>query len=103
MQRPCLGTAAVDRDLERLERESAIVDRTDRPADHEPGVQVEYRGEIEPAAFADHELRRVADPALIGGGRRELAVQDVGRDEVLVSSLRKIGPSVHRSKPTSRL
>ncbi len=43
----------------------AIVDSTDGPADHQARVEIEQRRQVELAAAADHELRRVADPALV--------------------------------------
>ena len=57
--------AALQRHLERLDRQVPIIDRADGPADDEPRVQVEDRGQIQLAALADHELGRVADPSLI--------------------------------------
>ena len=65
MQQAGVRTAALQRHLERLDRQVPIVDRADGPADDEPREQIEDRREVELAAAADDELRRVADPALI--------------------------------------
>ena len=55
-------------------RSSALIARcrsltgADRPADDEPRVQIEDRGEVQLAALADHELGGVADPAPVRRG-----------------------------------
>ena len=50
MQQPGLGAAALQRHLERLDRQVPIVDGADGPADDEPREQIEDRREIELAA-----------------------------------------------------
>ena len=61
-----------------------IVHRADGPPDDEPREQIQDRGHIEFAAAPDDELRRVADPALIRRGRRELPIEQIGRDRLVV-------------------
>src|SRR6266849_3522877 len=58
MQQTRIGAPTLQRHLERLDRQVAIIDRADRPPHDEPGEQVEDRREIELAALADDELRR---------------------------------------------
>ena len=65
MQQPGLRAASLDSHLQRLQRQPSIIDGADRPADHEPGIQIENRGQIQLGVVADDELGRVADPALI--------------------------------------
>jgi hypothetical protein len=46
-------------------------------AHHEPREQIEDRREVQLAAFPDHELRRVADPAPIRRVGRELPIEQI--------------------------
>jgi hypothetical protein len=73
VQQPRLRTAALHRHLERLQRQPAIVDGTEGPADDEPREQVHDGGQIELAALADHELRGVAETR---SALRELGAAD---------------------------
>ena len=75
--------------LERLQRQVPIVDRADRPADDEPREQIEDRRQIQLAALADDELGRVADPALIRRVGRELPVEQIRRDRLVVIAHRR--------------
>jgi hypothetical protein len=68
MQQTGLGAASLHGHREGLQREPPVIDRTDRPADDEPRVQVENRGQIQLGVLADPELRGVADPSLIRPG-----------------------------------
>ena len=58
----------------------AIIDRTDRPADQEPRVEVGDRREIELPAAADHKLGRVANPPLVRRVRDEVLHEHIRRD-----------------------
>ena len=66
-----------------------IVHGADGPADDEPREQIEDRREVQLAALADHELRRVADPALIRRRGRELPIQQIGGDRLIVVAHRR--------------
>ncbi len=52
--------------------------------------QIERRRQIELGAIPDHELGRVADPALIGCRRREVPGEDVGRDGILMIAVGRL-------------
>ena len=67
----------------------SIVDRADGPADDEPREQVEDRRQIQLPALANHELRRVADPAPIRRVGRELPVEQIRRDRLIVIAHRR--------------
>ena len=82
MQQAGIGTPPLQCHLERLQREMSIIHGTDGPADDEARIQVENGRQIELAAAADDELRRIADPALIGRLRCESTVEQIGRDRV---------------------
>src|SRR3954451_8946684 len=84
VQQPSLGTPALDRHLERLDREMPVVDRAHGPADDIPRVQIQDRGDEQLRAAADEKLRRVADPALIRPARGELPIQHVAGDRLIV-------------------
>jgi hypothetical protein len=84
MQQPRLGTAPPHGHLERLQRQPPIVDGADGPPGHEPGLEIENHRQIQLGVLADHELGGVAHPALIRCRRREIAVEDIGRDRVVV-------------------
>ena len=60
-----------------LERQMSVIDGAQRPADDETRIQVEDGRQVQLAALADHELRGVADPALVGRFGRELAVEEL--------------------------
>src|SRR5262249_49567516 len=62
-----------------------------RPADDKARVQIQNRREIEFAAGADQELRRVAHPALIRPLGAELPRQHIGGDRLIVLAHRR-GP-----------
>ena len=66
-----------------------VVDRADRPADDEPREQVEDRRQIQLAALADDELGGVADPAPIRRVGRELPVEQIRRDRLVVIAHRR--------------
>ena len=73
-----------------------IIHGADRPADDEPRVQVQDRREIQLVAAADDELRRVADPPLIRRGGRELPIEQIGRDRlVVIAHRRELEPPPH--------
>ena len=78
---------ALQRHLERLDGHLAVVARTDGPPHDEPREQIQDRRQIELAAAADDELRRVADPPLIRRGRREVAIEQIGCDRLIVIAL----------------
>src|SRR3954470_24777672 len=65
MEQPEARCPALQRHLERLDREMAIVDGADGPADDEPGKQVQDHREVRLALLTDAELARVTDPPLI--------------------------------------
>src|SRR5688572_14757352 len=87
MEQPGLGTTSPHRHLEGLQREPAVIDRADRPADDEPRVQIEDHREIPLAVLADRELAGVAEPSLIRRGGREIAVEHVWGDRVVVPAV----------------
>ena len=89
VQQAGVRTAPLHRLVERAQREVAVVDRTERPAHDEPGVEVQDGRQIQLGAAADDELRRVADPALIGPLGRELAVEHIGGDRLIVIAHRR--------------
>src|SRR6266498_1779417 len=62
VQEPGIGTAPLDCHLEGLQRDPSVVHGTDRPAHHEPGVEIQNRGEIQLGPISDHELGRVLEP-----------------------------------------
>ena len=66
-----------------------VIDRTDGPADDEAGEQIEDRRQIQLAALADHELGRVADPAPIRRVGRELPIEQIRRDRLVVIAHRR--------------
>jgi hypothetical protein len=55
----------------------SVVDGADRPADDKSREEIEDRRQIQLAAVADDQLRRVADPPLIRPLGGELAIQDI--------------------------
>src|SRR5262249_1534886 len=59
------------------EGQMAIIHRADRPTDDAAGEQIQDRGQVKCTALADLELRRVTDPALIGGLGRDLPIEEV--------------------------
>src|SRR6266545_5335357 len=71
-----LGTAPLDGHLERGDGEVAVVHRRQRPADDELRIQVEDDSEEE-LAIAGEQLRRVAHPLLVRGGRLEVRFRTV--------------------------
>src|SRR5262245_52071585 len=89
MQEAGLWTAPLQRLLEGAQRQMAIVHSTQGPADDEPRVQIHDGGQIEPSATADHELRGVADPALLRTRGRKLARQDVAGDRLILLTHRR--------------
>ena len=84
VQQPGVRTPTVEDHLERLDREPAIIDRAEGPADDEPRVQIEHRGQIELLAVPDHEFGRVADPPLVRRVRAKLPIEHVGGDGIVV-------------------
>jgi len=64
MQQSVVGTTTLQRRLQRSKGQVPIIDRADCPADDEAREQIEDHRQVELAAAPDHELRRVADPAL---------------------------------------
>ena len=98
MQEPCRGRAALQGHLERLDDEMAIVDGTDGPADQEPRVEIENRREIELPTAADHELGRVADPALVRCGGDEVLREHIRRDRQIVIAHRRAPKTLPRPR-----
>src|SRR6266540_1371526 len=90
VQEPGIGTAPLDCHLEGLQRDPSVVHGTDRPAHHEPGVEIQNRGEIQLGPISDHELGRVADPALIRCRGGEVPGEYIGRDGVLVMAVGRV-------------
>jgi hypothetical protein len=69
---------------ERVECELAVVDSAGGPA-HDPSrKQVEQHGQVQPT-FAGRDVRHVACPCRVGGLRVEVALEQVGRDGMLVA------------------
>src|SRR5215468_1391205 len=73
------GLAAGERHGERVEGELAGDPRTRRPTNDASREEVEDDDEVEPA-LERPEIGDVADPDRVGGRRRELPIEDVGRD-----------------------
>ena len=67
----------------------AVVDGADGPAHDKPRVEIQDGGEIQLAAAADDELCRVADPPLIGRGRLELTIEQIGSHGLVVIAHRR--------------
>jgi hypothetical protein len=84
MQQPDIGTPTRQRPLNSHQRQLPIVARADGPADDEPREQIEDGHKVQFPAVPDHELGRVANPPLIRGLGRELAVEEIGRDRLVV-------------------
>ena len=84
VQQARLRAAPLQRHVERPQREMPVVDGAQRPADDEARVEIQDGREIELGAAGDDELARVADPALIGPLGRELPVEDIGGDRLIV-------------------
>jgi hypothetical protein len=72
-----------------LQREVPVVDRTHGPSHDEPRKQIEDRRQIQLPALADHELGGVADPAPIRRVGRELSVEQIRRDRLIVITHRR--------------
>ena len=89
VQQTAVGTAPLQRHLERLDRQMPVVHRADRPADDEPREQIEDHRQVELAAAADDELGGVADPPLIRRGRLELPVEQIGGHRLVVIAHRR--------------
>ena len=84
MQQPDRRPPALQRHLERLDRQMSVVDRADGPPHDEPREQIEDGGEIELAAAPDDELGRVADPPLIRRRCGKLPIEQIGGDRLVV-------------------
>jgi hypothetical protein len=65
MQQPWISAAPLHGYVEGFQRQMAIVDGGEHPADDKARIQVEDGNQIQLGAPTDHELRRVADPPLI--------------------------------------
>ena len=74
-----LGRPALrERHVERVEDELGAQMRRHRPADDAPAPRVEHDGEVEEAG-PRRDVGDVGDPELVGPGRREVAVDEIGR------------------------
>jgi hypothetical protein len=98
MQQAGVRTATLHRHLEGPDRQVSIIRRAHGPADDKTREQIQNGGQIQLAAAADHELRRVADPALIECRRRKLAVEQIGRDGLIVIAHRRVLESFARPR-----
>src|SRR5215203_6477711 len=78
MQQTGIGTAALDCHVEGSQRQVTIVYRAQCPADDEARVEIEDRREIQLGVAADHELRGIANPALIRPLGGELSIKHIG-------------------------
>lgn len=72
MEQPEPRTPPLARHLKRIDREMAIVDGADGPADDEPGKQIQDHRQVGFPLLADAELARVPDPPLIRTLRRDI-------------------------------
>lgn len=62
------------------------------PAGDLAGVQIEHRGQVQPA-FAGWDVGEVGQPDLVGGLGLEVAAEPVGRDRIAVTAVSGAGPS----------
>ena len=93
VQQPGVGAAALQRHLERLDCQVPIIHRADRPADDEPGEQIQDGREVEFLAAADDQLGGVADPALIRGvGLKPLGREIGGTGLIVIAHRRDLVP-----------
>src|SRR5215207_6748750 len=97
MQQAQLRAAPLQRHVERLQGEMAVIGRTQRPADHEPGEQIENGRQIQLAVLPNHELGGVADPAPIRGRGRKLPIEQIRRDGLAVIAHRGAGEPLPRT------
>ena len=74
------------------------------PADHQARVEIEQRRQGELAAAADHELRRVADPALVRRLGPKVLAEHIRRDRlIVVTHGRALEPLPHTRRQALRL
>ena len=90
MQEPEVGAPALQGHLKRLDGQVAVIDGTERPADDEPGKQIEDHRQIELAAGGDDELGRIPDSALIRRRRLEPPVEQIGGHRLIVVAHRRV-------------
>src|SRR3954464_2334239 len=83
-----LGAAVAQRLVEGPDHQVPVVAGAHRPADEEAGKQVEHCRQVDLAAGSD-ELGGIAHPALIRRRCGEVAVEDVGRDWLVVVAHRR--------------
>ena len=94
-----------ERHVERVEHELGAQMRRHRPADDAPAPRIEHDGEIEKAG-PGRDVGDVGDPELVGAGRGEVALDEIGRrarvaiaDVVVTCRLRRLTPA----KPAARI
>lgn len=85
-----MGTPTLRGHLERLDGQIAIVDHADRPSHHEAGVQVQDRRKVCLAVLADAQLVRIPDPSLMRSVGREVRLQEIRGDGLLMISVRRV-------------
>ena len=68
------------------------------PAHDLAGVHVEDGGKIEPT-FARRDIREISAPNLVGSLSREVALQPVGRDGVVMAAIRRSCPARQGCQP----
>ncbi len=66
-----------------LDRQVLLHTVTDGPANNAPTVEIEERGEVEPA-LSGPDIADVACPFLVGRVRGEVAIQHIGYDSKAV-------------------
>ncbi len=79
-------TALKQAHLQRVDDQAAMHVRPHRPAHHLAAEQVDHHGQEQPA-FLGGDIRDVTRPRLVGRGRSEVAVQQVGRDRQIVPAV----------------
>ena len=84
MEKAGVRTAALHRLIQRTDREMPVVDGTDRPPHDESRMEIQDGRQIQLGAAPDHELGGVTHPALIRAGGRELPIEDIRRDRLIV-------------------
>ena len=89
MQQAGIGAPSLQRHVERFDRDVSIIDGADGPTHDEPREQIQDGREVQLAAAADDELRRVTDPSLIGTGRLEATVEQIRRHRLIVVAHRR--------------
>ena len=98
MEQPGVRTPALQRHVERFDREVTVVHRADGPPHDESREQIEDRGQIQLATRADDELGGIAHPPLVGRVRPELVITRSVRPPRV---RRALGGAVDRGLPVA--